>query len=411
MWATPETIRAKVRRRWDDGTLLRATATDQVMDPLEIPLTGPRASEVGDRLGEVQEWASSLVRGGRDGARYELRYKTIGGRTVGRNQIPSHAVVSRFEQAWDLLGVRAEVAQFEQMVAAAPDPRVRDWLLAKPATALGHAAEWPRLMAAYRWLDAARGSGRYLRQVAAPGVDTKFVEGRRAVLADLLGVSRQAGAFLDELGLRTKPEYVRIRLAGSVSSGVFAPPAAHSPNAPDSSDSVVRAVTPDSVVRAVSELTVRADELDALNTPFSTAVVVENEVTFLTLPAPADGIVIWGRGFDVARLGRWSALRSAELHYWGDLDTHGFAILHRLRSHLPQAQSFLMDSDTLHAHRERWGREATPTTATLDGLTPAEAAVYDDLVSDRFAERVRLEQERIDWEWVIQRLPYRAATV
>lgn len=375
-WATPETVREKVRRRWDDGTLLRTLALGEPLAPLEVPLSGPRASEIGDRFGEVQDWMAALVSGSRDGARYELRYKTIGGRAVGRNQIPTHAVVSRLEQAWELLGVRAQVDAFEQMLASAPDQRVREWVLARPVPALGHHTEWPQLLAAYRWLDAARGSGRYLRQIDAPGVDTKLVEARRPVLADLLGVSRQAGLFLTELGLRTKPEYVRIRLSAAA------------------------APVP------VSELSVRVDELDGLAMSFSTAVVVENEITYLTLPVPVDGVVIWGRGFDVSRLGRWSVLREAEVHYWGDLDTHGFAILHRLRSHLPQTRSFLMDSETLQAHRERWGREAAPTTATLDRLTPEEAAVYDDLVSDRFTDRIRLEQERIDWGWALERLPY-----
>ena len=148
------------------------------------------------------------------------------------------------------------------------------------------------------------------------------------------------------------------------------------------------------------------DELDDLDLRIDTAVVVENEITYLTLPVPADGVVIWGKGFDVARLGRWRTLRSARVHYWGDLDTHGLAILHRLRTHLPHVESFLMDSKTLHAHRDRWGRESTPTSASLDRLTAAEAAVYDDLVSDRFAEQVRLEQERIDWAWTLERLPY-----
>ena len=48
-WATPETVRDKVRRRWDDGTLLRTLAEDQPVAPIEVPLAGPRASEIGDR--------------------------------------------------------------------------------------------------------------------------------------------------------------------------------------------------------------------------------------------------------------------------------------------------------------------------------------------------------------------------
>ena len=375
-WATPDTVRAKVKRRWDDGTLLGAVARGEQFEPIQVPLARPGLAELGDRLGEVQDWAATLEDGGRAGERYTLRYTEVGGRKFGRNRLPSHAVVDSAEQAWRLLGVRGQVADFQVMLAAAPDSAVRDWLLRKPVAALAHAPEWPQLLAAYLWLDAARGSDRYLRQIDAPGVDTKFVEGHRPVLAELLGVSRQAGGFLTDLGLRGKPEYVRLRPSRSAAPW------------------------------PVSELSVRADELDDLEWAVSDAVVVENEITYLTLPVPVGGVLIWGKGFDVARLGRWGALGGAEVHYWGDLDTHGFAILHRLRVHLPHVRSFLMDAETLTAHRERWGRETTPTSATLDRLTPREAAVYDDLVSDRLGERVRLEQERIDWAWAMDRLPY-----
>ena len=102
-------------------------------------------------------------------------------------------------------------------------------------------------------------------------------------------------------------------------------------------------------------------------------------------------------------------LKDAAIDYWGDMDTHGFAILNRLRTHLPRTRSFLMDSATLLEHRERWGREDKPTAATLSALTPAEAAVYDDIVSDRYGDRVRLEQERISWDWVLAHLPYPTA--
>ncbi len=63
-----------------------------------------------------------------------------------------------------------------------------------------------------------------------------------------------------------------------------------------------------------------------------------------------------------------------------------------------------MDRDTLLAHRDRWGREPKPTHAALTRLREDEAALYADLVSDRFDAQVRLEQERIDWDWAIERL-------
>ena len=63
-----------------------------------------------------------------------------------------------------------------------------------------------------------------------------------------------------------------------------------------------------------------------------------------------------------------------------------------------------MDEDTLWAHKERWGNEDTPSTAALPQLTPVEARLYESLVTDRFGRSVRLEQERIDWDWACRQL-------
>ena len=92
------------------------------------------------------------------------------------------------------------------------------------------------------------------------------------------------------------------------------------------------------------------------------------------------------------------------MHYWGDIDTHGFAILNQLRAHLPAAASLLMDEETLLAHRAHWGEEAAPTQHDLPLLTPQEAAVYDALRRDRHQPKVRLEQERIGYGWLCARL-------
>jgi hypothetical protein len=55
--------------------------------------------------------------------------------------------------------------------------------------------------------------------------------------------------------------------------------------------------------------------------------------------------------------------------YWGDLDTHGFAILNQLCAWLPQTRSLLTDRDTPMAHRIRWVAEASPAVSQLNRLT------------------------------------------
>jgi hypothetical protein len=379
-WTTPTDLQAKVRRRWEDGSLLRALATGEPFPVLDLPVRGPRPAEIGEDLARVRHWVEELESGGAGGRRYELEYVDIGGRHFGRNRLPARARLTTYEQAWRLLGVSAQVAAYREVLDLSADhPAVLQWLARHPLRALEVADQWEQVLAAHHWLDAARGSGRYLREITAPGVDTKFVERHRPVLSQLLGADRSAPGFLASLGLAVKPASVRLRF-----------------------DPIVLGLP-----AALSEATLRVEELAAVRATVRTAVVVENETSYLTVPVPDGGVVLWGKGFEVSHTGALPWLREVDVHYWGDLDTHGFAILHQLRAWLPQTRSFLMDRSTLVEHRDRWVREPSPTSARLDRLTPEEGALYADLVADRMGEAVRLEQESIDWGWVLQHLPYR----
>jgi hypothetical protein len=104
-----------------------------------------------------------------------------------------------------------------------------------------------------------------------------------------------------------------------------------------------------------------ADEWDKLLAAappgVSRVYVVENEITYLAFPLSAQTLVIWGRGYAVDALAPLRWLNELDAIYWGDIDTHGFAILSRLRGMFPGVRSMLMDRVTLLAHREQWVRE------------------------------------------------------
>lgn len=374
VWTTVADITAKIRRRWDDGSLLRGHARGESFEPIAVPLRGPTPAQIGDDVGAARDWVADLDRGRRQDTRYALEWKTVGGRQIGRNQLPARAVITTREQAWALLGVAAEVRCFDEMLAV-PHNGIRDWIIAHPHRALTLAPQLPGLVAAYEWLDGHRDSQRYLREISAPGVDTKFAERYRADLAGMLGVSASATGFLADLGLRAKPTLVRLRPAASL--GLPGP---------------------------LTELAVRAAELIDVEVAPRVAIIVENEISYLSVPVPEDGMVIWGKGFDVDNAGRLPWLAGADVVYWGDIDTHGFAILDRLRAWLPAARSVLMDRETLLTHRDRWVTEDRPTSSILTRLTPPEFSLYTELVESGLGERVRLEQERIDWGWAARQL-------
>lgn len=374
-WSTPADIVSAARRRWDDGTLLRGY-TAGAFEPITIALRGPRPSQIGTDLGAVRDWITALRDRSGHGERYDLTFATVGGRTIGRNEVPTHAAVNTLQQAVALLGVRHQVAQFDEIRAlAAGFDAVTAWVDAHPLRALALFDVFPKVLAAFSWLDTHRGSGAYLREITAPGVDTKFTENHRGTLAAMLGVSAGKAGFLADLGLATRPGLVRMRT---------------SPSFP--------------VAPGLSEITCRITELGRLGYRPHEVLIIENEVTYLSAPVPEAGVAIFGSGFAVDGPARLPWLGDAAVRYWGDLDTHGFAILNRLRARVPHAQSVLMDAATLEAHRERWVTEAAPTSALLTRLTEAEGDVYRGLVEDRWARRVRLEQERVDWAWAFDRL-------
>jgi hypothetical protein len=212
----------------------------------------------------------------------------------------------------------------------------------------------------------------YLRQIDVPGVDTKFIERHKGVLTELLDaqldpcrVAVGASGFAERYGFLRRPGYVRFRVAGGF--------------------------------RDFSELSVRAAEFTGPPDGISRAYVLENEITYLAFPVPPAAMVILGGGYAVPVLEQLAWLSGLDVVYWGDIDTHGFAILNRLRHHLPDARSMLMDRATLLGHRDHWVTEPSPTAANLDRLDLAESALYADLISGSYAPSVRLEQERISF--------------
>ncbi|WP_417564749.1 Wadjet anti-phage system protein JetD domain-containing protein [Microbacterium sp.] len=376
-WTTPDGVRAAVRRRWTDGTLLRAFAVGEPFPEIDVPLRHPSSADLAEHFDAARAWVDAVIRAARDGRAYALVSGRIGGRISGATEVPVRARVTTYAQAWQLLGVAADADAFRQVVAdAAAVAPVHDWALARPLAAVALAPVWQTLLSAFRWLDVHRGSGRYLRQIDAPGVDTKFVEQHRGPLAEMLGVSASAAGFTGGLGLAAKPATIRLRF----DPAVLGLPA------------------------GLTEASFRADELAALRARLTSALIVENEITYLSVPVPPGGVVLWGRGYDADQPASLGWLADVPVRYWGDLDTHGFGILNRVRAHLPHAVSVLMDRETLLAHRDRWGHEPSPTDAGLTRLDAAEQALYEDLVTDRFGVGVRLEQERIDWDWAQLRL-------
>lgn len=116
-------------------------------------------------------------------------------------------------------------------------------------------------------------------------------------------------------------------------------------------------------------------------------------MNFLTLPALTSTIAIWSGGrFNISFLKDAAWLGRKRMFYWGDIDEHGFLILHQLRSYYPDAKSVMMDAATFDMFAAYSAPGSRSTSENLPLLTEEERALFDRLKS---IDKNRLEQEKI----------------
>ncbi|MGZ8319555.1 MAG: Wadjet anti-phage system protein JetD domain-containing protein [Telluria sp.] len=386
-WSTPGDIVAQLSRCWEDGRMVAARVMGETLFPMRIRLRQPGIEQIGADFGAVQEWiraldnASSAVKG----YGYELAWRDINHRQTGRQRLPEAAVIPTEADALRLAGRQADMRRFEQLSAMTLDqfPQLSGWLARRGLAVLEHAAAWPRVLAILAWFCAHPRPRLYLRQLDVAGVDSKFIETRKALLAELLdqvlpaeAVDRAAiGArqFEARYGLLPKPGTVRFRM-----------------------------LDPRHYLAGFSDISVPVSQFARTRLDVARVFITENEVNGLAFPDKQDSMVVFGGGYGVDRLAEVDWLRGKEVFYWGDIDTHGFAILDRLRASLPDARSLMMDEATLLEHRLMWGSEDHDKrfAGTLARLDEYELALFHALRNDAHGSRIRLEQERIAYGWV-----------
>lgn len=386
-WTPPADLRVQLDRLWHHGVLARALIEPSSEWPLRLKLKGPTSTDLTERFEAVRAWVAEIA--ALPHARVEWR--EVRHRVQGSQRLPATVWVDSADAAIDWLGRRRDAQALRRLHACtlATLPALQPWVVKRPLQALEQAQQWERLLAVVRWMIEHPHPGIFLRQVDVAGVDSKFIESQRAVLGELLDEvlpSAQidtaysgASKFCQRYGFRDKTELVRFRLL----------------------DASMR-VLPGVMHQA--DVSLDAEAFASLALPISQIFITENEANFLAFPPRLGSIVVFGAGYGWHALQTAAWLKQRDIHYWGDIDTHGFAILDQLRSALPHVRSLLMDRETLLAHELHWGEEPKPVSHDLPRLSTAEAALYDDLRDQRIRPRLRLEQERVRFGWLCDSL-------
>jgi hypothetical protein len=385
-WSRTADLKAKLMRFWQSGDLLREALADNHRFPLRLSLKAPDSSDLSSHFDAVRSWVAELT----GNPVLRLEFREVQHRVQGAQRLPTSAWVDSLEGALSWLDKRDEWNSFLGMVETTRHslPGLLPWLDKHPLAALELAEDWPRLLTVATWLINNPRPNIYLRQVDLPGLHTKFIEAHRGVLAELLDLAlpsevvdnTKSGSrqFAARYGFLDRPILIRFRvLDPEIMWGL-------GPLCPDI------ALDPESFGR----LCIGAKRV----------FITENEINFLAFPRVSGSIVVFGAGYGWEALGRCRWLHQCSIHYWGDIDTHGFGILDQLRAHFDHADSFLMDRATLDTHRLFWGVEDSPLRANLLRLTQEERTLYHGLRDNSIRLGLRLEQEYISFGWLKQRL-------
>lgn len=386
-WTTPADIKAQVQKLWNRGLLLAPLAGGTSVFPRRLQFKGPDSRELSERFAEVRDWIAQLSAAA---GPYRIEWRRVNHRVLGANDFPAAIWIDQLSDALGLIGKRRAADQFVRLVELTTErqPELVAWLARRPLRALELAQDWTCLLDIVAWLRRHPRPGIYLRQVDIPGVRSKFIEAHRTLLAELLDLvlpedaiaaaHTGIGGFCRRYGFLDKPVRQRFRIL-------------------DPELALLRSGTD-------QDITVTHATFARLSLPVERVFVTENEINFLAFPPVRRSLVLFGGGYGFETLAAADWLRDRSIHYWGDLDTHGFAILNQLRAYFPQTTSLLMDRTTLLAHKPYWDSEPQPETRDLKRLSPEEKTLYDDLRHNRLGDRVRLEQEKIGFNQLVDAL-------
>lgn len=301
-------------------------------------------------------------------------WQTRSWRSIGKQEIPVRATLSNASALAQFVG-GAPYQRWQRMVSRFTTlQHSLGTSQALGAAVRRHGAQltdlddedFSKLLQVVVWLIAHPDSGMRPRQLPVRGVDTKWFGRHRRLVTDLVLAAAHPQGAQPDIGIVSNDPLIRMRI-----------------------------LDPSLIAGAVLDFAAPSWQIDELDLHPQALFIFENLENVLVMPDWPGAVVVHGGGFGVDVVAKIPWVQRSQVIYWGDLDSHGFAILNRLRSHHDNVKSVLMDEQTLLAYRDLWVPEPVLARGVLPCLTDSEDAARQRLIREG---NVRLEQERIPWQ-------------
>jgi len=395
-WSSLRTVKQKCLDLWNQGKIISLLLDSDNLfspaiftpdSPYKVKIAGPKAADIRSNFKESMTFAQKwLIQND-----VKVEFSVVSTKTMGQQKIPVNAVFYDIYSFIDFIGMRHEFDSIKAELTHMPQCLV-EFIRRRPKSYLQHRSDFFRIQMIVSYLLNHPIPQIYLRELPIPSVDTKFLENHKGIIGEVLDFvlppdfvnkdeNRSAG-FAKRYGFKDKPERVRFRIL----------------------DPMLRFPL---INNDCPDITLDSQSFANLDLDCKNVIVCENEVSFLALPNLPSCIGIFGSGYGFSSLKKADWLKKRKIVYWGDLDTHGFAILSEFRQAMSPCavDSIFMDFNTLIKHKSFCVEEPKPRNDELMMLTNEESLAYRALVENKIGlelnlNHVRLEQELIPWNEV-----------
>jgi hypothetical protein len=310
---------------------------------------------------------------------FDIEFTTINYRSLGEQLLPKKLEITQ-EKFLKYLGEKRVFQEHITIIEKSLKqfPLLKPLLLKQPKLIMEYATVWSQLLSVCDYFIVNPKPNLYIRELEIEGVDSKFIEQHKKVLSTLLEAILKPQSYNQEItkianygfekkyGLKYDLPTIRFRI---LDESLY--------------------------INGLDDLSLPLNLFKKLELAFKKVYITENKINGLTFPKIKESVVIFGLGYGVDILKEIEWLKNKKLYYWGDIDTHGFAILSQIRGYFPSIKSILMNHKTVIEFKHLAVKESKPFKGKLHNLNQEEEEVFEALKSNIYGDSLRIEQERI----------------
>lgn len=375
---SPDEIKAQVIKWW--RPFLQSHLKGESFFPKRIDRIGKiKPSAVTEKISELQQQLEELHKHSKEklGYGYSIVKQDINFRRTGSHSLPKYIVFETADDYVFFIGKKKEWNVFlaNSRFILQERPQLSNWLFNNPVAIIDNDKKWEGILKVCSYFIKNPEPKLYLRQLPID-LHTKFIEENETVIKSLLD-------FLI-------PEHIKDASEKSISKRFRLKY--------DEPTIRIRILDEQLIINSLSDIRMPVSDFNCLSLACSNILLTENKMNFLALPQLPSTIAIWsGGGFMISHLKNASWLNTKKIFYWGDLDTHGFLILHQMRTYFPNTKAVMMDRETFDLFKgEGLVSGEKINSENLNTLTAVETEMFYFLK----ANNLRLEQEKIRQEYV-----------